>query len=126
LSQKFEWRQQLQSYGIAHSINIETEKKIENWLLEDFQFMNKTHWKLLRFILPAISFALLTLYLLDILPSAIFYPSILLMLAISFGISKLIVPSFTKLNKVAPQLETLSDSISWIEKGDVKSNCLLN
>src|SRR4030095_5801825 len=115
LSQKFEWRQQLQSYGIAHSINIETERKIESWLLEDFQFLNKTHWKLLRFILPAISFTLLTLYLIDIIPSAIFYPSIFLMLAISFGISKMIMPSFTKLNKVAPQLETLSDSVSWIE-----------
>jgi DNA mismatch repair ATPase MutS len=124
LSQKFEWRQQLQSYGIAHSINIETERKIESWLLEDFQFLNKTHWKLLRFILPAISFALLTLHLIDIIPSAIFYPSIFLMLAISFGISKMIMPSFTKLNKVAPQLETLSDSVSWIEKGDSKSRLL--
>lgn len=125
LSQKFEWRQQLQSYGIAHSINIDTEKKIENWLLEDFQFMNKTHWKLLRFILPAISFALLILHLLDIIPSGIFYPAIFLMLVISFGISKMIMPSFTKLNKVAPQLETLSDSVSWIEKGDFKSKLLI-
>src|SRR6186713_3309019 len=74
LSQQYEWRQQLQSYGIAHSINIDTERKIENWLLEDFQFLNKTHWRLLRFILPVISFALLILYLIDIIPSAIFYP----------------------------------------------------
>ena len=35
------------------------------------------------------------------------------------------MPSFTKLNKVAPQLETLSDSVSWIEKGDVKSKLLV-
>ena len=125
LSQKLEWRQQLQSYGIAHSINIDTEKKIESWLQEDFQFMNKTHWKLLRFILPVISFTLLILHLIDIIPSGIFYPSIFLMLAISFGISKMITPSFTKLNKVAPQLETLSDSVSWIEKGDFKSKLLL-
>src|SRR5215204_4462264 len=125
LSQKFEWRQQLQSYGIAHSINSDTERKIENWLLEDFQFMNKTRWKLLRFILPAISFGLLVLHLTDIIPSGIFYPSIFLMLAISFGISKMIMPSFTKLNKVAPQLETLSDSVSWIEKGDIKSKLLV-
>lgn len=124
LSQQLEWRQQLQSFGIAHSINIDTERKIENWLLEDFQFMSKTHWKILRIILPAISFALLTLHLTNIIPSGIFYPSIFLMLIISFGISKMIMPSFTKLNKVAPQLETLSDSVSWIEKGDFKSNLL--
>jgi len=125
LSHQFEWRQQLQSYGVAHSINIDTERKIENWLLEDFRFMNKSHWKLLRFILPAISFALLILHIVDIIPSAIFYSSIFLMLAISFGISKLIMPLFTKLNKVAPQLETLSDSVSWIEKGDVKTKLLV-
>jgi DNA mismatch repair ATPase MutS len=124
LSQQLEWRQQLQSYGIAHSIDIDTERKIENWLLEDFQFLGKTHWNLFRFILPAISFALLTLHLIEIIPSAIFYPSIFLMLLVSFGISKMIMPSFTQLNKVAPQLETLSDSVSWIEKADLKSKRL--
>ncbi|HEX6848975.1 MAG TPA: hypothetical protein VF144_18455, partial [Chitinophagaceae bacterium] len=124
LSQQLEWRQQLQSYGIAHSINIDTERKIEAWLLEDFQFMNKTHWKLLRFILPAISFGLLALHIADIIPSGIFYPLIFLMLLVSFGISKIIMPSFTQLNKVAPQLETLSDSVSWIEKADLKSKRL--
>ena len=125
LSQKLEWRQQLQSYGIAHSINIVTENKIETWLEEPFEFLNKTHWKLLRFFLPAISFALLILYLTAIITPGIFYPSILLMLAISFGVSKLIMPSFTKLNKVAPQLETLSESVAWIEKGDFKSKLLV-
>ena len=124
LSHQFEWRQQLQSYGIAHSINIDTERKVESWLLEDFQFMNKAHWKLLRFILPAISFALLILHVIDIIPSAIFYSSIFLMLVISFGISKLIMPSFTKLNKVVPQLETLSDSVAWVEKANFKGKLL--
>ena len=47
------------------------------------------------------------------------------MLVISFGISKLVMPAYTKLNKVAPQLETLSDSVSWIEKGDFKSKLLV-
>ncbi|HEU5165478.1 MAG TPA: hypothetical protein VFU29_08065 [Chitinophagaceae bacterium] len=125
LSQQLEWRQQLQSYGIAHPIHIDTEKKIETWVLEDFQFMNKLHWKLLRFVLPAISFTLLTLYLTDIIGSGIFFPSILLMLIVSVGISKLITPAFTKLNKVAPQLETLSDSVSWIEKGNFGSKLLV-
>ena len=49
----------------------------------------------------------------------------LLMLAISFGISKMIMPEYAKLNKVAPQLETLSDSVAWIEKADFKSKLLV-
>ncbi|HJS55797.1 MAG TPA: hypothetical protein VJ765_14685 [Chitinophagaceae bacterium] len=122
LAQQIEWRQQLQSYGIAHSITIATERRIDAWLEEPFQFINKLHWKLLRFILPLVSFTLLGLHLADIIPSNAFYPLILLLLAISFGISKLITPAYEKLNKVAPQLETLSDSVAWIEKADFRSS----
>jgi hypothetical protein len=125
LSLKIEWRQQLQSYGIAHLINIATEIKIEDWLNEDLRFINKPHWKLLRFILPLISFTLLVLYLTNILASNVFYPLIILMLAVSLGISKLIIPEYAKLNKVAPQLETLFDSVAWIEKEDFKSKLLV-
>jgi hypothetical protein len=125
LSLKIEWRQQLQSYGIAHLINIATEIKIEDWLKEDLRFINKPHWKLLRFILPLISFTLLVLYLTNILASNVFYPLIILMLAVSLGISKLIIPEYAKLNKVAPQLETLFDSVAWIEKEDFKSKLLV-
>jgi len=126
LTQKIEWRQQLQSYGIAHTINIGTENTIEDWLKEDLRFINKPHWRLLRFILPVISFSLLGLYLIGILPSNTFYPLIILMLAVSLGISKLIIPEYAKLNKVAPQLETLSDSVAWIENQDFKSKLLVD
>jgi hypothetical protein len=125
LSQQIEWRQQLQSYGIAHSITIATEIKIENWLEEPLQFSNKSHWRLFRFVLPILSCTLLGLHLADILASNAFYPLILLMFAISLGISKLIMPEYAKLNKVAPQLETLSDSIAWIEQANFKSNLLV-
>jgi DNA mismatch repair ATPase MutS len=46
------------------------------------------------------------------------------MLAVSLGISKLIIPEYAKLNKVAPQLETLFDSVAWIEKEEFKSQLL--
>ena len=125
LAPQTEWRQQLQSYGIAHAITIDAEKKIDTWIEEPFQFINKQHWKLLRFFFPLISFSLLTLYLIGIIPSTAFFPLIILMLAISLGISKKIMPEYDKLNKVAPQLETLSDSVAWIEKANLKSNLLL-
>ena len=124
LAQQIEWRQQLQSYGIAHSITIETENKIESWIDEPSRFINKAHWKLLRFVLPAISFTFLALHLANILPSNAFYPLIILMLAISLGISKLVMPEYAKLNKIAPQLETLSHSVGWIEKANFKSDLL--
>ena len=125
LAQQVEWRQQLQSYGIAHSITLATEDKIESWIDEPSRFINKAHWKLLRFVLPAISFTFLALHLANILPSNAFYPLIILMLAISLGISKLVMPEYGKLNKIAPQLETLSDSVEWIEKAIFKSGLLV-
>lgn len=124
IAHQVEWRQQLRSYGIAHSITIATENKIESWIDEPSRFINKSHWKLLRFVLPAISFTFLVLHLLNILPSNAFYPLIILMLAISLGISKLVMPEYAKLNKIAPQLETLSDSVAWIEKANFNSELL--
>ena len=125
LASKIEWRQQLQSYGIEKSITIATEEKIESWIEESSKFIDKPHWKLLRFLLPLASFTLLALYLANILPSNAFYPLIILMLAISLGISKLITPEYAKLNKIAPQLETLSDSVAWIENANFQSQLLV-
>ena len=124
LSNQFAWRQQLQSYGVAKPFNTTTENEIDNWLEEPYQFTNKTYWHILRFLLPAISIGLLILHATDIIGSNIFYPAILLMLVTSLGISKLVTPSYTKLNKIAPELETLSDSVAWIEKTNFKSKLL--
>lgn len=124
LSQQLEWRQQLQSYGIAKPLTVTTEKQIDDWLELPFQFINKSYWRALRFILPAISIGLFILYLMDVIGSNIFYPAILVMLIASLGVSKLVMPSFTQLNKVAPQLETLSGSIAWIEKATFQSKFL--
>ena len=124
LSRQVEWRQQLQSYGIANPLNTGTENKIDNWLEEPYQFINKIYWYVLRLVLPAISIALLVLHVADIIGSNIFYPAILLMLVLSLGVSKLVMPSFIKLNKITAELETLSDSVSWIEKTDFKSKLL--
>ncbi len=116
LEQQYEWRQQLQSYGIAHPIVIATEKKIDSWLQEPFRFINEPVWRLLRFILPVISFTFLGLHIAGILDSSAFYPLIILMLLLSFVISKMVMPAYTHLDKAASQLETLSESISWIEE----------
>jgi hypothetical protein len=124
LSGQFAWRQQLQSYGVAKPFNTTTENEIDNWLEEPYQFTNRSYWHILRFLLPAISIGLLILHVTDVIGSPVFYPLILLMLVVSLGVSKLATPSFTRLNKIAPELETLSDSVAWIEKTTFKSKLL--
>ncbi len=125
LTDEIKWRQQFQSHGLATPITIATQQKIENWLQQPNTFLNNPYWKVLKYVLPAISFGFLILHLTDILPSSAFYPLILLMLSFSFIISKLVMPAYFQLNKIASQLESLSDSIGWIEKKEFKSTLLL-
>jgi len=124
LEPQIEWRQQLRSYGLEKPITKSIEYKINAWLQEPFQFINKPIWHVLRYLLPTISFAFLALHLADIISASIFYPAILLMLMISFGISKKVMPAYTHLDKAATQLETLSKSILWIEYLHFKSGLL--
>ena len=124
LESQIEWRQQLQSYGLEKPITKSIEYKINAWLKEPFQFINKPTWRVLRFLLPGISLTLLVLHLAGIITASVFYPAILLMLLISFGISKQVMPAYTHLDKAATQLETLSKSISWIEEIHFKSGLL--
>ncbi len=124
LSGELEWRQQLQAYGVVTPVNISTQKRIEGWLQQPRQFIHKPHWKVLRFLLPAISLTLLILHITDVLAASRFYPLILLCLAGSFAISKMVMPAYMQLAKLAPELATLSDSIRWIEKKEFKSSLL--
>ena len=118
------WRQQLQSCGIATKITIATQQRIEKWLEQPVSFSGKLLWNILKYLLPAISFSFLTLHLINILDASIFYPLILLMLAVSFAISKLIIPDYLQLNRIAPELESLSGSISLIEKKEFKTDLI--
>ena len=124
LTPETDWRQQLQSCGIATKITIATQQRIEKWLEQPVSFSGKLLWNILKYLLPAISFSFLTLHLINILDASIFYPLMLLMLAVSFAISKLIIPDYLQLNRIAPELESLSGSISLIEKKEFKTDLI--
>jgi hypothetical protein len=124
LTQQIEWRQQLQSYGTIQSISLATENKIEHWSQQPARFINKYHWQIFRWLLPATSLTFLGLHVAGTLESRLFYSLIILMLIISFAISKLVMPLYLQVNKIAPQLESLSDSIRWIEKANFKTQLL--
>ena len=124
LAPEIEWRQQLQSHGKGTAITILMQQKVEYWLQEPTQFINKKTWQRLRFILPALSFAFLILHIIGIIPSAIFYALIFLQLIISLAISKKVMPAYLQLNKVAPELESLSSCIGWVEKKEFSSTLL--
>ncbi|HEX6180176.1 MAG TPA: hypothetical protein VFZ47_02975, partial [Chitinophagaceae bacterium] len=115
LRDKPAWRQQLQAYGTNDPLTLSMERSLSNWIAQPPQFTESLLWKVLRFVLPAISFIMLLLYIFDVIIPAAFYGYIILALAASSYVSKLVTPQYTQLSKHITQLETLSQSLQWIQ-----------
>jgi MutS domain V len=124
LSGQLQWRQELQACGIINPVTTATEQKVNEWLQEKNMFINKSYWRVVRYLLPVISLSALGLNIAGILTSSVFYPLILLFWFIASYISKLIMPAYIKLNKIVPELDTLSGSISLIEDISFNSSLL--
>ena len=123
--------QQLRSYGIAKPVTIPSGENVAKWLRRENlpgrqagEFRLTALWKLLRFILPAASITTLLLYIFSVISSSVFYPLILVFLAIAFSISKAIMPDYALLNKVVPELDTLFQSVRWIETWNAKTELI--
>lgn len=124
LTDKIEWRQQLQAYGIKEPLMIETEQRIETWLNEENTFISKTHWKIIRYLFPALSLLSLLLWTIGTIPGPIFSGIAFIFFLISGQVSKKIHPLYTILGKIAPKVETLHDGIHWVETVPFKAEML--
>jgi hypothetical protein len=125
LSGQFQWRQQLQSYGMEQAITIATEKKINAWVTEPDTFSNALQWKLLRWIYPLVALAVLLLYLVDIIPGPFFAGAFLFFLFVSRQVKQTIAGQYVQLDRIVPQVSTLSKTAAWIESNPFKSSYLL-
>ena len=73
LAKKIEWIQDLQAKGKEKKITFITKHRLENWIEEPPVFSKFKPWKWLRYLLPAIIIAIVTLYIFDEVSSTIFY-----------------------------------------------------
>ncbi|MBL7733702.1 MAG: hypothetical protein JNM88_21205, partial [Chitinophagaceae bacterium] len=110
------FRQQLHAYGLAEPVTINTEMKINNWLVEESPFVSQYVWQTARVLLPAISLSLLVLYLINVIPASTFTPCIVLMMVTAYTISRMVNKAHISLSRIAPQLGSLSNSIQLIEE----------
>ena len=113
--------QQFRSYSIANRITIDSEQKVTKWLQQPNKLSAGIVWRSIRFILPAAAITVFLLYLFSAISSSLFFPLLLLFFAIAFGITKRLMPDYALLNKIVPELETLFQSILWIEKLETKT-----
>ncbi|HYF31667.1 MAG TPA: hypothetical protein VD993_11155 [Chitinophagaceae bacterium] len=110
-----EWRQQLQAYGTTNPLTRDMQTSLSNWLAQPQRFATKPVWTYLRFILPGISLTFLILYIFEVIQPQAFYSFLILALGASSYISKLVTPQYVQLSKHITQLETLSQSLQWIQ-----------
>ena len=120
------WRQELQAHGSSSTITVDTEKKMEEWLEEENQFIHKKIWHIIRYIFPVIATSTLLCFLFDVITYQRFLQSLLVFTIIAFAITRLIVPLYRKLNKITRQMEVLSNSIACIENAPFNDSLLTN
>lgn len=124
LAGTMEWRHQLVAYGIKNPVTLAGEKKIEEWLRSPNKFIENLFWKITRLVFPVISLTFLGLHIIGSLSASVFYPLVILFFALSYLITRQIMPHYLLLNKIVPELETLQNSVQWIEDSSFKANLL--
>jgi hypothetical protein len=124
LAPQYQWRQQLQAHGTEQIITVATETRISNWIKEPDLFSQHLHWKLIRWIYPAIALGVLVLYAVNIIPGNVFGLAYLVFFLFSGYISKSIAPEYMQLNKIVPEIDILSKSAAHIENNSFQSSWL--
>ncbi|HZG24800.1 MAG TPA: hypothetical protein VEZ17_09490 [Chitinophagaceae bacterium] len=123
LAPLLEWRQQLQAYGLAGQVTKATELRVTNWLNSADEFSAR-YWKTVSLIMPAIILVALVLTIIGMVPTPIFFGFAFIFFIISGAISRKIAPVYQYLDKVVKEVETLSNSLRWIEQENFKTSLL--
>ncbi|HLY68329.1 MAG TPA: hypothetical protein VKR53_01290, partial [Puia sp.] len=115
LSGNTAFSQHLQALGMEKPVTMQTEKKLNQWLQKENVFYNKPLWKIIRYLYPLIAAGCVVLFMYDVITASLFYPLLLLFFIFSGAISKKITPEYNQINKIEPEINTLYNSVAWIE-----------
>jgi ABC-type multidrug transport system fused ATPase/permease subunit len=124
LAHKAKWRQELQAITSESPVTIYAEKTIEQWLEEKNQFIHHTIWQILRYIIPFLAISTVVSYILDLITYPQFMLALLIFFVIAFSITRKVYPLYSKLNKIAKEIDTLARSIAFIERTDMHNQFL--
>ena len=124
LANKRSWAQQLQSFGSNNPVKMDTYFRLNTWLHQPFIFLNFKHWKWLRIVLPSIIVSITVVAIAGWIQMSLLYGSLLLFAVLAFQINKVVAPLHEQLAKMVDELQTLTQSIGWIEKENFESPLL--
>ncbi len=115
------WSTIFQATGISESVTLKTETRISEWMQQSSAFLPKRSWKLLAIIFPFVSLGSLLLHIIGLLDASAFYLLVLVYVIIAFSITRKVTPQYRILDKIVPELKTLSSSLQHIESSPFKS-----
>ncbi len=124
LAPQVAWRQQLQSHGMASSITIATQQKIQQSLQDEDAYFSKPFWRWIRYAGPVVSLTVLVLYIVDFISTPQFNLLLIFFFVVTGYISKKATPAYRTLNKISPEVATLSAVIQHIEQAHFESRWL--
>ena len=124
LSTKILWIQDLQSFGKKNKITFSAKNRLEQWMKEPPVFSGFKPWKWLRYVLPAIILGIIILYIFDLVSATVLLLGLLIFLVIAYQLNKYVAQVHEQLSSVAKELNTLSLSISAIERESFESPLL--
>ena len=121
LSKQTEWRQELQAFGVAKKIKIETQTRLQNWFVEDDRFINNKLWTVVRYLVPALLILIIILNIAAVVDNYTRNYCLLASTLLAFYISKKVTPLHQQVSKMTDELDVLRESIQLIENTDFSS-----
>lgn len=114
LSKYTEWRQQLQSSGIANPLTAATEEKIAAWLKMP-ESLKETFWKILPNIFTVVTLASFAAYLFDWMPSPVFTLLVFVFFLFAKYTSAKVNKTYAALSKIETEVNTIYQQLKLIE-----------
>lgn len=124
LAQKPIWLQQLCCLGNRQKLTHNTVSILENWMQEPTSFIQFSHWRWIRFVLPAIALLSLASVFFGFFPLNGFYVVMFIMAVVAYQVNKAMAPMHNKLSQVLDEIDSLSSVITLIEKEKFTSTLL--
>lgn len=118
-----QWSIHFEAIGQLQPIKHSTEERLDDWMQLTPGYQHKI-WLWIARIFPVISLTTLVLYLLDYISTPRFYLLVLVFLVFAFSITRRVMFQYRLLDKIVPQLATLSESLQCIESGSFSAAIL--
>lgn len=114
LSKYTEWRQQLQSSGMANPLTTETEDKIAAWLKMP-NALQGTFWRIIPNVFTAITLSCFAAYLFDWMTSSVFTLLVFVFFLLAKYTSAKVNKTYSALSKIEIEVNTIYNQLKLVE-----------